>query len=93
MRSKDIKKAKKMLRKEKIKLLKEAGKNRHHIIPSSRGGGNNQNNIIYIDVIKHDIYHQLFRNKTPDEIINYLIDYFWNGQEKWVFEAIAKREE
>ena len=73
--------------------MRKAGEhlNRHHILPSSRGGKMNDENIAIIDLYIHRNYHTLFSNKTPDEIINYLIDYFWNGQDKWLFEAIAKR--
>ena len=78
-------------RRERNAYMKQHNKNEHHIIPTSRGGGRGEN-VCIIDINKHVDYHILFGNKTPDEIINYLIDNFWNGQTKWVFEAIAKRE-
>ena len=82
-----------MLKKAKKALLKAQSFNRHHILPSSKNGSNDDENIAIINIEKHRRYHMLFTNRTPDEIVNYLIDYFWNGQTKWVFEAIAKREE
>jgi hypothetical protein len=51
---------------------------RHHIIPTSRGGGTNPNNIAYVYSREHALYHQLFENRTPREIINYLSKTFWN---------------
>ena len=72
--------------------LKQQGKNAHHILPKSRGGTRRSDNISFVNVKSHSTYHSLFENLSPDEIVNYLIDYFWNGQTKWVFEAIANRE-
>lgn len=91
MTTKERRKARKLKKRIKALERKEAGKNRHHIIPRSKKGKDFGDNIAIIDVIKHEKYHHLFSNRTPDEIINYLIDYFWNGQTQWVFEAIAKR--
>lgn len=51
----------------------------HHIIPRSRGGGNNGNNKIEVNGELHRIFHRLFSNRTPVEIIEFLVDYFWNG--------------
>ena len=59
-------------------------KNQHHIIPSSRSGTNDSSNIAIVDTKLHDLYHQLFDNKTPDEIVDFLVNYFWNGQEYWL---------
>ena len=83
---------KKEKRKDKAFWLKSHGKNEHHILPKSLGGTRGHDNIAYVDIKKHRDYHAIFENLSPDEIINYLIDYFWNGQTKWVFEAIANRE-
>jgi len=59
-------------------------KNRHHIIPSSIGGTDESWNIAIVDTKLHDLYHQLFDNKSPDEIVDFLVNYFWNGQEHWL---------
>ena len=55
----------------------------HHIIPSSRGG-KDDDNIAIIPRKEHQLYHQLFKNMTPDEIIHYLVKVFWNDQYDWL---------
>ena len=57
---------------------------RHHIVPRSRGGRDTSDNIAKVDNKKHELYHELFVNKTPNEIIDYLVSYFWKGQIGWV---------
>ncbi len=52
---------------------------RHHIIPKSRGGSSDFHNIAKVRQREHDLYHQLFANKTPPEIIAYLNSDFWNN--------------
>lgn len=61
--------------------------NQHHIIPSSRGGSNEPHNLATVDREMHNLYHKLFRNKKPDEIIKYLVKTFWNNQWHWVKEG------
>ena len=56
----------------------------HHIIPKSRGGNGTSENITIINSVAHEKYHNLFGNMTPDEIVKYLVDYFWKGETKWV---------
>lgn len=56
-------------------------RNQHHIycqqrFPELRRASRN---IVDVNVIKHDRYHWLFQNRTPEEIIDYLINYFWGG--------------
>ena len=53
---------------------------RHHIIPKSRGGSSNPDNMARVSVKKHRVYHELFDNRTPDEIVEYLSRTFWNGE-------------
>ena len=65
---------------------------KHHILPTSRHGNNNEENIATIKDKKHRAYHQLFSNKSPDEIIRHLVDHYWNGQWKWVAIAINEKE-
>lgn len=60
---------------------------RHHVEPSSRGGSNALENIAVIDGRKHQIYHDLFENMMPDEIIEHLVTNYWNGQWKYVDKA------
>jgi len=78
-------------RRLKKKRLIDEGKNRHHIIPKSRENGtDDEDNIAIIDVLKHEKYHNLLDNRTPPEIIEYLVNYFWKGNWGFVFEAIAE---
>jgi len=44
----------------------------HHILPKSRGGQKTKGNIKRIPEKKHQAYHTLFSNLTPDEVIQYL---------------------
>ena len=66
-------------------------KNKHHIIPSSRGGTSNLENIAIIDIVKHQDYHVLFVNQTPVEIVENLVQHYWNGNWDYVKEAYEKR--
>jgi len=54
----------------------------HHIIPRSRGGKNEPDNLIQVERRKHEIYHELFGNKTPDQIIRYLKEYWFKNKLK-----------
>ena len=56
-------------------------KNIHHIFcqsthPELRHAKWNQ---IRIDCKLHQQYHELFGNRTPEEVIAYLREYFWGG--------------
>jgi|TARA_Y100000034_G_C6850159_1_gene385622 hypothetical protein len=70
---------------------KKKKRNCHHIIPVSRSGGSGDN-ITLICQDCHNLYHQQFQNMKPDEIIKYLVEYFWNGQWKWVVKALKHEE-
>ena len=65
---------------------------RHHIIPSSRQDEIHisfpERNIVKVDRKRHNLYHRLFSNKTPQEIINLLVDEFWGKQRYWVYKTI-----
>ena len=71
--------------------MKKSKISKHHIIPISRGGKNLEDNLVDVKVKDHQNYHALFDNKTPQEIVNYLNDYFWKGhyeisiEEKWEY--------
>jgi hypothetical protein len=41
---------------------------RHHRHPRSRGGTSHPGNISYVPVIKHQLWHEMFGNMTPEEI-------------------------
>ena len=63
---------------------------RHHIIPSSRGGDSSLENIAKTTRKPHQYYHALFSNKRPEEIVEYLVNDFWNGQWKYVERAYRR---
>ena len=65
-------------------------KSRHHIIPHSRGGKRSKTNLALVKKKDHELYHELFGNKTPDEILLYLVNYFWNGQIDLLTQALLK---
>ena len=54
-------------------------KSRHHIVPRSKGGRTVRKNIASITRERHQKYHSLFSNRTPDEILEYLSHYFWKN--------------
>ena len=47
--------------------------NKHHLKPKSKGGKKCPENLLSIDVYRHQAWHLLFGNKTLDEIIDLLI--------------------
>lgn len=59
--------------KKKIKGRKYPGRNRHHLVPKSRGGSNHPSNLLLIDIEKHREWHRIFGNKTLSEVIDLLI--------------------
>jgi len=70
------------------------GKNsitQHHILPRSKGGGDDSDNIALVKRKYHEKYHSLFENRTPTEIIDCLVYYFWNGQREHVEEWLKKQ--
>ena len=67
------------MRKDDRKLTK------HHIIPTSKGG-ENKDNIAMVKQGLHRKYHDLFSNRTPEEILEFLENYFWGGDKSFVDE-------
>lgn len=64
--------------------MKDSKITRHHIIPRSRGGATETKNIVLVTHIEHDRYHQLFANKTPEEILHYLVNVFWGSNTEYL---------
>lgn len=63
--------------KEKVRLLRDTihkPVNRHHKKPRSRGGDDSERNIAIVDKHKHDLFHALWGNSTPQEIAKELSD-------------------
>ena len=52
------------MKKSKNKITK------HHIVPTSRKEKNLEDNLDYVPRKQHQLYHTLFSNRTPDEIID-----------------------
>ena len=53
-------------------------KSKHHLFPKSRCrefnlNADDQRNIIYLTTKEHEAWHLLFNNKTPEEIVFYII--------------------
>lgn len=64
----------------------------HHIIPQSRDKSlvNEPSNIVKVDRCRHNVYHTLFENKLPDEIIESLVNEFWGGNWSWIEKVYAR---
>jgi len=58
-----------MGRKKKHKGKRYRNRNRHHLVPRSRGGDLSASNLLLIDIDKHKVWHRLFGLLTLDEVI------------------------
>lgn len=56
-------------RQKKLKKRYHPGRNKHHLVPRSRGGNNTEQNLLLLDVHKHDLWHRLWGNRTIEEIL------------------------
>jgi hypothetical protein len=52
---------------------------RHHILPRSRQKGKPKQGICKVKKLKHELYHHLFGNMYPWEILEFLNKEFWNN--------------
>ena len=60
-------------KRHKPKRKFKATRNRHHfLLPKSRGGGGSLNNLLLIDIEKHEAWHRLFKNATAQEVLDLL---------------------
>ena len=82
-----------MVKKKRRKKRKANNPSRHHIIPSSRGGTSKLENIARLTVRDHQYYHALFENKIPEEIVQYLVEDYWNGNWDYIIKAYNKYNE
>lgn len=72
-----------MTKKIRKKKIKKNVLTKHHIVPTSRGGPT-LDNLCYVPRRQHGLYHDLFLNRTPEEIIDYLVNDFWDGKKDYV---------
>jgi hypothetical protein len=49
------------------------GRNRHHILPESRGGDGERQNLILLKTYRHRAWHRLFGTRTLEEAITLLL--------------------
>jgi len=74
----------------KNKRGKRRGKNTHHIFAQSRFPQYNNEgwNQVEVPVEVHDLSHWLFKNRTPQEILDFLCRVLWGGhftgELKWI---------
>ena len=69
---------------------KSKHQSKHHIIPRSRGGDSRLENIAYLNIKKHQAYHTMFDNRTPNEIVENLVRKYWNGNWEYVRKAYER---
>lgn len=48
-------------------------RNKHHLVPRSRGGRNDVANLLLIDYERHVYWHRVFGNMTISEVIELLL--------------------
>lgn len=61
-----------MGKKKKHKMKRYRNRNRHHLVPKSRGGSAAPSNLLLIDIDRHRVWHKLFGNLTLEEVIRLL---------------------
>jgi hypothetical protein len=66
-------------------------KSKHHIRPKSVGGSNAKDNIAFVTSKSHEKYHSLFDNRTPVEILDFLVSYFWKGNKQHIYEYLERK--
>lgn len=49
-----------------------ANRNLHHLVPRSRGGANDRQNLLLIDMDRHEAWHKLWGNRTIEEVLRLL---------------------
>jgi len=88
------------LRSDEIQPGEECRKSRHkdlgtikaHIVPKTRGGGNGNNIHKERCVGCENDYHGLFDVMTPEEVIEHLVEAFWNGDDGYVHSYIKNKD-
>lgn len=67
--------------------MKKGKRTRHHIVPRSRI--NDRPVIALVPDYDHQLYHKMFANSTPTEIISHLVHYYWAGDWQYVIESLS----
>lgn len=65
---------------------------RHHILPSSRGGNSGSENVVMVNEDLHQRFHALVHNRTPEETIEFLVEYFFGGDYEILEKVLQKKE-
>ncbi|MFP4539778.1 MAG: hypothetical protein ACLFNN_02460 [Candidatus Paceibacterota bacterium] len=75
-----------------IKQVQLPRNDRHHIVPTTRVKGL-ADNIAKVSLHLHRKFHNLFINRTPYEILDLLVNYFWGGNVLFLKEFLFKQRE
>ena len=67
------------MRSTEQKRLHNQALTKHHIVPTSRLAGKPILNVCKVPSKQHELYHHLFGNMLPEEILEYLNKEFWNS--------------
>ena len=62
-----------------MKRINQDKKTRHHIIPTSRRKGKGILGVCKVPEKQHSLYHNLFGNQIPEEIVVFLNKTFWDN--------------
>ncbi|MGM0629037.1 MAG: hypothetical protein ACQESA_01280 [Patescibacteria group bacterium] len=65
---------------------------KHHIVPSTRLKGA-KNNTVSVNDGLHRNFHSLFINRTPQEILHFLVNYFWGDNILFLREFFFKKRD
>ena len=57
---------------KKHKMPRYPNRNRHHLVPRSKGGSGHPSNLLLIDITKHREWHRIFGLLTLEEVIRLL---------------------
>ena len=56
-------------KRNRIRRQMNERRNRHHLIPRSRGGRDSYQNLLLIDMDRHEAWHRLWGNRTIEEVL------------------------
>ncbi len=73
-------------------MLPPKPKSRHHRRPESRGGDSTHNNISKVPENKHQAWHLLFNNHTPEVIAEFINKIWLDPAYKLVVVKVKRKE-